>query len=646
MNILSGNYTLTADHVNVGGIVQTGNSDKFVIKTNDLDVIANGINVHNFTIESTDMTTGVDVTVGGDISGGLKIRGLGSMTVDGDYTFDTNSMLLAIVNPESANNLYWATVTYGENPQDITITNNASSPEPILSVTGQVINNVPDSWTTGENPHASTFGIVLNQIVDQGSAVWLMHAGQGFTNEFSNLNISFCNASGTSCLDYLDAFDTNNGTDDDLPIYLVTRGNDVYVVFDDRFGNPAGLFKLQPVVGSTHHQTGEYQSAGALDDLIEARLYANEFTYDSPLIVVKELFDGTALENVSDELYNRMKDYTRRGNPRAIKHFSRLFQPNEANQIMNNIAMNRYSEFRDIADMFIDEAIWNRNHRLNKLWVKGDYTMFTNHLGYSHADGTRLGLSFGYDWQSSLTLILGWTGHITHTDNKNVDNVDLSYGHVTGVAGRSETSVKDTGFGLGGYFMKTLNNKARFYGDLMLDFNLIDVERSQTWLDDASGDAFAYGVMAELGLIHDWLNQYIIGNLYARAGYNFGFKMNEKIGDEEYMNFKFNGHAVLTPGYSITAQKRVYPSAWFEFRPYATVGIEYGLFGPDNTDYKFALANSWTGYDTSIDPLWVNGGGGVEFLSVTGWHVGIGYRYTYNDNLQIHKIHASVKYRF
>lgn len=646
MNIQSNNYTLNANHINVGGIVQTGNSDVFVMQTNDLDVIANGINVHNLTIQSTDLTTGADINVVGDVSGGVQIFGLGHMTVNGDYTFDTDSMLLAVINPESADNNYWATVTYGTDPQDITITNNSSSPEPIISVTGQVINNVPDSFGMGNSVVSSTFGIVLNTIIDQGSAIWLMHAGEGFTNEFDKLNIAFCNSTGTICVDYLDAFDDNNGTDDDLPIYMVTYGDDVYVVFDDRFENPIGLFKLQPVVGSTHHLTGEYQSAGALDDLIEARLYAKDFSYDSPLIVVKELFDGTVLENVSDELYNRMHEYARRGNARIIKHFSRLFQPNEANQIVNNIAMNRYSEFRDMADMFIDEAIWNRNHRLNKLWVKGDYTMFTNHIGHSHADGTRLGLSFGYDWQSSLTLVLGWTGHITQTDNKNVDNIDLSYGRVTGVTGTNETNVTDTGFGFGGYFMKTLSNKARFYGDLMLDFNIIDVDRSQTWVEDSSGDAFAYGIMAEAGLIHDWLNQYIIGNLYARAGYNFGFKMNEKIGDEDYLNFKFNGHAVLTPGYSLTAQKRVYPSAWFEFRPYATVGIEYGLLGPGDTDYKFALANAWTKYDTSVDPLWINGGGGIEFLSVTGIHAGIGYRYTYNDNLQIHKIHASFKYRF
>ena len=103
----------------------------------------------------------------------------------------------------------------------------------------------------------------------------------------------------------------------------------------------------------------------------------------------------------------------------------------------------------------------------------------------------------------------------------------------------------------------------------------------------------------------------------------------------------------MTPGYSLVAQKRVYPSVWFEFRPYLTVGVEYDLLGsPDTMKYKFAMANKWTEYDIEIDPLWANAGAGVEFLSVNGLHVGLGYRYNYNADVQMHKVHASIKYRF
>ena len=646
INFNGSNYALSANSVDVGGIIQTNSSDSFVLQTDNLIVDTNGVSVHDFTVENIS-ATGTDIVIAGDVSGGLKLKGLGSMSIDGDYTFDDNSLLLAIINAESADYSYWATVTYdAETPL---ITNNSASAEPMITVSGQVINNISTTLNapTGTPLQPSQIGIVLTQTVSQGSAIWLMHADNGFTTEFSKLNISFCNDDGSICMDYLDAFDEYNGGDDDLPIYLVTRDDDVYVVFDEHFADPVGLFKLQPVVGSTNHTKGEYQSAGALDDLIEARLDANGFTYDSPLIVVRELFDGTALENVSNQLYNRMYDYSRRGDAKVIKNFSRLFQLREANQITNDIAMNRYSEFREMSDMFIDEAIWNRNHRLNKLWIRGDYSMFTNDMDNMRSDGHRLGIAFGYDWQSSNTIILGWTGHMSFINNHGTDDIDLGYGRRNTDTGRVETDVNETGFGAGGYFMKTLNNKARLYGDLMLDFNIIDVERSQTWVNDISGDAFSYGLMGELGLIHDWLNQYIIGNLYTRAGYNFGFDMTEKVDDADYMKLKFNGHAVFTPGYSLTAQKRIYPSAWFEFRPYATIGVEYDLLGaPDTMKYKFALAHSWTEYDTAIDPLWVSGGAGVEFLSVTGIHVGLGYRYTYNDAMQIHKLHLSAKYRF
>ncbi len=647
INFNGSGYTLVANSVDVGGIIQT--NDSFVLQTDDLVVGANGIDVHNFTIKNIS-ETGATVTVGGDVSGGLKLNGVGAVSVDGDYTFDDNSLLLAIINAESADYSYWATVTYdAETPL---ITNNSASAEPIITVSGQVINNISTTLNAPtETPlQPSQIGIVLTQTVDQGTAIWLMHADGGFTTEFSKLNISFCNADGSICTDYLDAFDTYNGTDDDLPIYLVTRNKDVYVVFDDRFADPIGLFKLQPVVGiARHHTKGEYQSAGALDNLIETLLAADGRAYDSstPLIVVKDLFDGTVLKNVSNQLYNRMHDYARRGDAKVVKNFSRLFQLREANQITNDIAMNRYSEFREMSDMFIDEAIWNRNHRLNKLWIRGDYSTFTNDMETMRSEGHRLGIAFGYDWQSSNTLILGWTGHMSFINNHGTDDIDLGYGRRNTETGRVETDVDSTGFGAGGYFMKTLNNKARLYGDLMLDVNMIDVKRSQTWVDDISGEAYSYGIMGELGLIHDWLNQYIIGNLYARTGYNFGFDMTEEIDGSDYMKLKFKGHTVFTPGYSLTAQKRIYPSAWFEFRPYATVGIEYDLLGaPDTMEYKFALANSWTEYDTSIDPLWVSGGAGVEFLSVTGLHFGLGYRYTYNDAMQIHKLHLSAKYRF
>lgn len=625
VNMISNNFTLNANTVSVGG---------------DIDV-------SNFTISNLNAADGVNINVGGNVSGGLDIINLNYMTVGGDYTFDNNSRLLAVANSSSTHN-YWTDVDFsGAEPVINPLTGGEVA---LITVNGSLISNTSGmNMTSGPTTLAdSQFGIVLKQAVTESSALWLASAAD-IQGTFNKLSIGFCNDNGTNCVNYLDAFNTNNGAGENLPVYLVQQGNDLYVVFDTRFGTPIGLFKLQPIVGATPgHTLGEWQSAGALDDLIEAQLAGLGFDYETAVLpVVQTLFNGTPLENVDTELYARMYDYTQSGNGNVIRAFSRLFQLREANQIADSLAMNTHANFLDVSDRFIDEAIWNRNRRLNKLWIDGGYTMFRNDFEDIRGDGERFNLSFGYDWQANNTLILGWMVHGSYTDANVVDDIDLSYGNSGAVAGRMESDMTNLSVGGGLYFLKTLSNKARFYGDAMFDVNMIDVERNQTWVDTIKGDATSFGVAAEFGLIHDWLNQYVIGNLYARAGYNFGFDMTEKVGDVDYMNLEFDGYPILTPGYSLTAQKRVYPSAWFEFRPYLTVGIEYDLLGtPDTMKYKFALAEKWTDYNIDIDPLWANGGAGVEFLGVNGLHIGVGYRYQYNANVQMHKIHASMKYRF
>ena len=626
VNMISNDFTLKANTVNVGG----------------------DISVNNFTISNLDAANGVNITVGGNVSGGLDIMGLDRMTVGGDYTFDGNSKLLVIANSSSSHD-YWTDVDFsGAQPVVNELTGGETA---LITVTGSLI-----SQTSGTNMTSTPstladgqFGIVLRQAVTESSALWLANAAD-IQGVFSQLSVGFCNADGTQCVNYLDAFSGFNSTDENLPVYLVQQGDhDLYVVFDTRFGVPIGLFKLQPIVGATPgHTLGEWQSAGALDDVIEAMLNKAGFDYETAVLpVVQILFNGTPLEQVSPELYARMYDYTQSGNGNVIRAFSRLFQLREANQIADSLSMNTHANFLDVSDRFIDEAIWNRNRRLNKLWINGSYAMFTNDFEDIRGDGERFNLSLGYDWQANNTLILGWMLHGSYTDANVVDNIDLSYGDSGAVAGRMESDMTNLSVGGGLYFLNTLSNKARLYGDLMVDVNMIDVERNQTWVDTIKGDATSFGVAAELGLIHDWLNQYIIGNLYVRGGYNFGFDMTEKVGDTDYMNLEFDGYPILTPGYSLTAQKRVYPSAWFEFRPYLTVGVEYDLLGtPDTMKYKFALANKWTDYNIDIDPLWAHGGAGVEFLWVNGLHIGLGYRYQYNADVQMHKIHASMKYRF
>ena len=622
-------------------------SDSFTLNANTV-VVGGDINVNDFTIANLNATNGVNIDVTGNVSGGLDVIGLERMHVGGNYIFDNNSKVLAIANTESETYNYWTDVDFsGAEPVVNELTGDETA---LITVGGSLISQTSglNMTDTPADLADGQFGIVLKQAVTESTALWLAHATE-IQGTFSKLMVGFCNDDGTQCVNYLDAFSSYNGTDENLPVYLITQGNDLYVVFDDRFGDPIGLYKLQPIVGATPgHTLGEWQSAGALDDVIEAALANNGFTYETAILpVVENIFAGTPLENVDSELYARMYDYHLNGNGNVIRNFSRLFQLREANQIADSLSLNTHTNFRDMSDRFIDEAIWNRNRRLNKLWVDGGYGMFTNDFEDIKGDGNRFNLALGYDWQSSNTLILGWMLHGSYTDANVVDDIDLSYTNSGPVAGRMESDVTNLSVGGGLYFLNTLSNKARLYGDLMFDVNMIDVERNQTWVDTIKGDATSFGIVGELGLIHDWLNQYIIGNLYARAGYNFGFDMTEKVGDSDYMNLKFDGHPILTPGYSLVAQKRVYPSVWFEFRPYLTVGVEYDLLGsPDTMKYKFAMANKWTEYDIEIDPLWANAGAGVEFLSVNGLHVGLGYRYNYNADVQMHKVHASIKYRF
>lgn len=657
----SGNgFEVSAQTINVTNNVISSNGGQIVLSAETVNIGGN-VGGYDVTISNPGLEEGINVTVGGSILGGTDIIGLASMTVGGNYVFDTNSRLVAFANENSGDlYTYWATATFDEENEVATIINDIASAEPLISISGQLITNVDSNALAPDGSPLldSQIGINLRNTVTGGSAIWLMYADEGIqelATRIAGLSINFCNADGTICMDYLAASNMYNGGDEQLPIHLVSYDTDgdgvndsLYVVFDDQFVEQPKLFKLQPIVASAPYYTrGEYQSAGALDDLIEHMLLSQGFTYDSPLWVSRILFDDTVLYHVSEELYQRMNYYWLYNKPDVIRAFSRVFQLREANQIADMLELNTHTVFKDLSDRFIDEAIWNRNRRLNKAWFVADYGYFWDDLVDNHAHGSRFGFTFGYDWQSSKTLILGWMGHVAHNRGQDNDVIDLGYGNVR-ATGHVDTDVRNLNIAGGAYFMKTLGIKARWYGDAMLHMNFIDVARDQTWLDNRiEGDAMSFGIVGETGLIHDWLNQYVIGNLYLRLGYNSGFDMTETTGGVDYMNLDFDGRFILTPGYSLTAQKRFYPSAWFQLRPYATVGIEYDLIAsPDTMKYKFAVVTPWRDYDIGVDPLWAHIGAGVEFLSVNGVHVGIDYRYQYNANVQMHKVHLSGMYRF
>lgn len=663
INVIANDYVITTAGIDVAGINQDG---KLTINTSDIDV-GGDIIANDLRFVANPSGNWMNVLVDGSVSGNVGFIGLEKMTVGGNYTFNDGSQINAAILPYAVSGTginetdvnYWATVSLNDDETLGQITN-AADAGALITVGGKFESDLRTlgTLTSGGALGQPQIGIDIFDIVDQGTAIWLLHAEDGVSDlatKIRNLNVSFCNADGSLCYDYLTSLDANNGSDEDLPAYVSVRdvnedgvSDSLYIVFDPRFGGPVEVFKIQPIVArDDKHTTGEYVSAGALDHMIAGQLINKKFYNRTPIEVIPLIFDGTNLVTMANELYNRMEDYVLNRDGGALSRFGRLFQVREIEQIAGAIALNEHTSFRSFEDRMFDEFIWNRNRNLNKAWLDVDYGMFYQNIDDGkHADGHRFSIAGGFDWQESNTLLLGLTGRVSHTTSKADDAMDLSYVGTTQF-GDVKIDVADTNVGLGGYLMKILGQKARLYGNAFLDLHVFDVDRTQNFVDRIDGDGTAFSLMSEWGLMHDILNQYIVGNVYARVGYNFGFSVKEKAAGDDYMRLKSDGYFVLTPGYSLIAQKRIYPSAWFQIRPYASIGIEYDVFGaPDFAKYKFAVADDFTKYDIDIDPLWANIGGGVELLSARGIQFGIDYRYQYNDAIQLHNIKVSGSYRF
>ena len=663
INIVADDYEITTAGLDVSTINQDG---KLLINTSDVDV---GGDIVASDLQFYAMPRGnwMNVSVGGNVSGNVDFVGLEKMTIAGNYIFNDGSQINAAILPYAVSGSginetdvnYWATISLNDDETLGQITN-AQDAGALITVGGKFESdlNTLGALSSAGQLGQPQIGIDIFDIVDQGTAIWFLHAEDGVADlatKIRNLNVSFCNADGSLCYDYLTSLDANNGSGDDLPAYVSVRdvnddgvSDSLYIVFDPRFGGPVEVFKIQPIVARTdEHTRGEYVSAGALDNMIAGQLINKQFYNRTPIEVIPLIFDGTNLSTMANELYNRMEDYVQNRDGGALARFSRLFQVREIEQIAGAIALNEHTSFRSFEDRMFDEFIWNRNRNLNKAWLDVDYGMFYQNIDDGkHADGHRFSVAGGFDWQESNTLLLGLTGRVSHTTSKADDAMDLSYAGTTQF-GDVKIDVADTNVGLGGYLMKILGQKARLYGNAFLDLHVFDVDRTQNFVDRIDGDGTAFSLMSEWGLMHDILNQYIVGNVYARMGYNFGFSVKEKAAGDDYMRLKSDGYFVLTPGYSLIAQKRIYPSAWFQIRPYASIGIEYDVFGaPDFAKYKFAVADNFTKYDIDIEPLWANIGGGVELLSARGMQFGIDYRYQYNDAIQLHNIKVSGSYRF
>ncbi len=634
-------------------------ADSYRISATDFNLGGN-LNATNLTVFAVPATH-LNANIAGNLSGGVAFANLGQMHVGGDYAFtDTSKVFANISNKSSMAGLpnYWSSVSLADDTLG-QITNATSGDGALITVDGKFTSDLSLGLTPsgGIGGGASDqIGIALRELADAGDAIWLVYALGGITesgDKLRNLNVVICNASGSICYDYFDGTPAGNSS-----AYLTMRDTDgngtsdsIYVVFDPRFGGPVELFKIQPIVAhNAEHTDGEYVSAGALDNMIAGQMAKQGFTGRHAIELLPVLFRGTNMETMANELYGRMEHYNTYRDSAPLSRFSRLFQAREIEQVAGSVILNEHTSARSFEDHMLDEFIWNRNRNLKKAWVDAEYGMlFQKVSDGKHADGNRFNITGGFDWQHTNTLILGLAGRVSHTSTDVSDAMNLGYTTENPfIAGHVDAKVANTNIGLGGYLMQTLGEKTRAYGNAFLDLHVFDITRHQTFVNgtiDGSGTAFALNT--EWGLLHDWLNQYIVGNMYARAGYNFGFSVTEKVGGHDYMKMKSDGYLSFTPGYSLTAQKRIYPSVWFQVRPYATIGVEYDVLGaPDNAKYKFATAKKFTSYDIDIDPLWANIGGGVEMLSATGFQVGLDYRYQYNQDIQLHNIKVSGSYRF
>ena len=665
INVNSNDFSLTAGNVNVGGINQVYDT---VMNIYSSDVTVNGdIDVYDLTIAAQPSNNWLDLDVHGNILGGTKILNLEQMTVDGDYIFDKDSQLLAAIlsynstpGMNSTTRNYWSTVSLNPDSTFGQITN-AIDGKALVEIKGENSQFIAGAkynanLTLGSTLDDGQIGLVLQDLdkISSDTAIWLVHAEGGVLDASQSEKnrylpvVLFCNVDGTSCV----------SMGESLGAYISMRDSDnsgsadsLYVVFDPRFGGPVFIEsnKIQPIVArQPDHTPGEYVAAGALDNLIAAQLKNSGFVAKSPIEVIPEIFKDTNLNVLMTELYKRYERYAETANGAIFMPFSRLVQPREIEQIAGAIVMNEHTSARNFEDRMLDEFIWNRNRNLEKGWLDFDFGMFTQDVtDGKRAEGNRFELSGGVDWQESDTLILGLTARVSRSSSSDDDYMDLAYLPSSNVPGAVSVDVADTNVGFGAYLIKTLGQKFRVYGNGFLDLHLLDTKREMTFMETIDGAGSAVALTTEWGLMHDWLNQYIVGNLYARAGYNFGFCLTEKVADEDYMDMESDGYFMLTPGYSLTAQKRIYPTAWFQIRPYATIGVEYDLLGaPDYVKYKFAVSKTFSEYDIDINPLWANIGGGFEMLSANGIQLGIDYRYQYNNDMQLHNIKLSGSYRF
>ncbi|MDR0741829.1 MAG: hypothetical protein LBF28_03585, partial [Rickettsiales bacterium] len=188
VNVAAANYVMIGDSMMMAGIDQT--SGKMILNTSDLDVSGS--------ILATDLRVAAQggdwltVDVSGSVSGSVDFIGLEHMTVGGNYIFDDNSIIMAaILDRNGVSHNYWATVSLADDNTLGQITNGVNA-EPLISINGKFVSDMSQNnpnmyydWNNGAVGEIldGQIGAYITDIVDQGTAIWLIHADGGIEDK-------------------------------------------------------------------------------------------------------------------------------------------------------------------------------------------------------------------------------------------------------------------------------------------------------------------------------------------------------------------------------------------------------------------------------------------------------------------------------
>jgi hypothetical protein len=350
------------------------------------------------------------------------------------------------------------------------------------------------------------------------------------------------------------------------------------------------------------------------------------------------------------ENYSQAQKDTAAGHD-TLREFSRLFAPTEAAQLAQLAALGEKAAQATLQKRMIDESLWTRNRVKTKAWLDvgyGIHTM-TNPDGGAPMAGSAMSLAAGYDFQMGRGMIVGVNAGMTMTENTEGTNLDIGYGLGASahIAGARNVKSADTMINIGAYVISRIADSATAYVSANAFSHKLSVDRTQNYVGAIAGEGTASSMGGEIGIIHSISGQYVVGNLSARLVQSGGYTLQESVGSEKYMDIKYEGYTLFSPGYSILFQKRIYLKPTFIMRPSLSVGAEYDVMNMGGSaQYRFATSEAYSAFDMKTDPLWLSGKAGLEFLTIGGLQFGAGYAYRYNAVIQSHDLQVSGSMRF